>query len=111
MPETLLQGVKDDADKCRLDLLSPAFLENTADVLTYGAAKYEAHNWTKGINYSRVFGAMMRHLWAWWRGVKFDPESGLPHLAHAACCLMFLMHYDHYRDRYAEEFDDRWVNP
>jgi hypothetical protein len=42
----------------------------------------------------RPFSAAMRHLWAWWKGEQADPETGLPHLAHAACCLMFLMAYE-----------------
>jgi hypothetical protein len=39
------------------------------------------------------FAALLRHLFAWWRGEELDPESGLSHLAHAGCCLMFLMEY------------------
>lgn len=101
----LEEGIKHDEDKVRMDLLSPLFLLNTADVLTYGAKKYEAHNWLKGINYSRVFAAMQRHLWAWWNGEENDPETGLSHLSHASCCLMFLLHYQA-SERFPE-FDDR----
>jgi hypothetical protein len=46
------------------------------------------------MSWGRVFGAMMRHSWAWWRGERTDPESGLPHLHHAACCIAFLMAYE-----------------
>lgn len=101
----LTEGTKNDEDKIRMDLWSAYALEETAKVLTKGAEKYEAHNWAKGIKYSRVFGALLRHLWAWWRGEKFDSEWGLPHLAHAMCCLMFLLHYD--TTRSFDEFDDR----
>jgi hypothetical protein len=31
---------------------------------------------------------------AWYSGERLDPESGLPHLYHAACCLMFLARYE-----------------
>ena len=42
----------------------------------------------------RVFGALMRHLWAWWAGETKDPETGISHLYHASCCLMFLAAYE-----------------
>lgn len=86
-------GVKYDGGKPRLDLVSHHFLNGIGAVLGYGAAKYAARNWEKGIEFGRVFAALMRHLWAWWGGEEFDPESGLHHLDHAACCLMFLRHF------------------
>jgi len=85
--------VKDDNAKTRYDLLPPEFLEETARVLTFGAQKYSAHNWAQGASWSRYFSAMMRHMWAWWRGEDNDPETGFSHLAHAACCLSFLIAY------------------
>jgi hypothetical protein len=100
----LLEGRKDDEDKIRMDLLSPVFLEGTAMVLTFGAKKYDAYNWAKGIAYSRVFAALQRHLWAFWRGEDLDEETGMPHLWHASCCLMFLTHYEGTNLR---GFDDR----
>ena len=51
-------------------------------------------NWEKGMSWGRVFGAMMRHMWAWWGGQKADDETGYSHLHHAACCLMFLIAYE-----------------
>lgn len=86
-------GRKDDQAKSRYDLISPLALEQLARVLTYGAAKYNDRNWEKGIAYSRVFAAIMRHLWAWMRGEDTDPESKLPHLAHAMCGCHFLLHF------------------
>ena len=85
--------VKDDNTKTRYDLLPPELLEETAKVLTFGAQKYSAHNWAQGASWSRYFSAMMRHMWAWWRGEDNDPETGFSHLAHAACCLSFLIAY------------------
>lgn len=99
-------GTKDDEGKLPLDLLSPHALEETAKVLAFGADKYGAYNWTKGIKYSRVFAALMRHLWSFWRGKRVDPETGLHHLAHAMCCLMFLLHYNLLDDLY-NYYDDR----
>jgi hypothetical protein len=88
------EGVKFDGDKLRYDLLPPELLEETARVLTYGAVKYSARNWEKGMAWHRPFGALMRHMWAWWGGQDNDPETGYSHLAHAACCIAFLLTYE-----------------
>jgi hypothetical protein len=84
-------GSKFDAGKSRLDLLPPEPLTEIGDVLGYGADKYGERNWERGMSWGRCFGALLRHLFAWWRGEEFDPETGFSHLAHAGCCLMFLM--------------------
>lgn len=88
------EAKKYDNGKVRLDLLAPEFLEGTARVLAFGAEKYGERNWEKGMKWGRPYAALGRHLWAWWRGEPFDDESGLPHLWHAACCLMFLIAYE-----------------
>lgn len=83
-------GRKDDTDKLRWDLL-PESLEDVVKVLTFGAKKYSPDGWKQVPEAQpRYFAATMRHLWAWRRGEDLDPESGLPHLAHAACCVLFL---------------------
>jgi hypothetical protein len=87
-------GCKDDQDKTRWDLLPPDALEEIAKVLTFGANKYNDRNWEKGMKWHRPFGALMRHMWAWWRGAGPDEETGLSHLAHAGCCLLFLLSYE-----------------
>ena len=84
---------KADAGKPRLDLISPEMMTSLGDVLSHGANKYGAGNWEAGAEYSRYFAAAQRHLWAWQAGEDNDPESGLPHLSHAVCCLMFLLTY------------------
>jgi hypothetical protein len=101
------EGTKFDEGKLPLDLWSPYAIEETARVLAFGAIKYEPHNWAKGISYRRVFGALLRHLWAFWRGEEYDDEWGLHHLAHAMCCLMFLLHYEVGPKDYTQ-FDDRY---
>jgi hypothetical protein len=88
-----MRGRKYDKGKVRYELLPPAFIEAVAKVLTYGAAKYDDDNWLK-IDKERYYGALMRHIIAWRKGENLDRESGLPHLAHAACNLLFLMHYN-----------------
>jgi hypothetical protein len=106
MARDLAEGVKYDDGKLPFDLWSPDALEKTAEVLGYGANKYVPYNWAKGLKYSRVFSALLRHLWAFWRGEDNDSETGFHHLAHAMCCLMFLLHYES-RNGY-KEFDDRY---
>lgn len=88
------EGRKDDGGKAPYHLLAPELLEATAQVLKFGAEKYSERNWEKGMNWSRPFSAMMRHMWAWWRGEHADPETGMSHLWHAACCVMFLIAYE-----------------
>ncbi len=88
------EAIKHDSAKTRLELLPPEFLDATAVVLAFGAQKYGERNWEQGMKWSRVFGAMMRHMWAWWRGEKVDPETGYSHLWHAACNVAFLIAYE-----------------
>lgn len=87
------EGRKDDQDKIPLALLSSTALLQIGAVLQHGAAKYSANNWKSGIAYSRVLSACLRHLLAWNGGEDLDPESGLSHLAHAGCCIMFLLEF------------------
>jgi hypothetical protein len=87
------QGQKKDAGKLPLELLPTRPLEAVAAVLAFGAQKYRPNGWRAGIAYSRVYAAVLRHLWAWWRGEDSDSETGLPHLAHAACEIFFLLDY------------------
>jgi hypothetical protein len=87
-------AVKFDEGKPAYHLLPPELLEETARVLEYGAKKYAPRNWEAGMHWSRPFGALMRHMWAWWRGEATDPETGFSHLAHAACCIAFLLAYE-----------------
>lgn len=86
-----LAGRKNDDGKVRLDLLPTEALEEIAKVLTFGAKKYAAHNWRKGFVWSRTVAAMLRHLYAWMRGEDKDPESGLSHMAHVGCNVLFLL--------------------
>lgn len=99
------EGKKLDDDKLPMHLLSPAFLKEIAKVSRFGAKKYEDRNWEKGIKFSRVYAAAMRHLLAFWDGEDIDMESCLTHLAHASTCLMYLVHYSKYK-KYSR-FDDR----
>lgn len=95
------QGYKADNGKLRYDLLSPQSLEGLVKVLTFGAQKYADRNWEKGINYSRVFGALLRHAFSWLRGERVDPETGFNHMHHVQACAHFLAHYEECMQEYA----------
>jgi Domain of unknown function (DUF5664) len=99
-----LTAEKYDLEKPRMDLLDANFLEGVASVLTFGAKKYATNNWREGIAVSRLIAATYRHLGAINRGEDLDPESGLPHVYHASCCLMFLSNMIATRP----DLDDRW---
>jgi hypothetical protein len=86
-------GVKYDNNKPPMSLLPPEALEEIAKVLDFGAKKYGTYNWRNGMEWTRVSSACLRHIFAWIRGEDLDPESGLHHLAHAGCCIMFLLTY------------------
>ncbi len=88
------EGHKDDSDKIRYDLIPPELLDGVAEILTFGAKKYDDRNWEKGMDWHRPFRALMNHMWAWWRGQDNDPETGKSHLWHAACNIAFLMAYE-----------------
>lgn len=100
----LTEGTKFDGGKPTTSLLPSKPLLEIAKVLDFGAAKYEPHNWKKGIKYSRVLSAAQRHLLAWNDGEQLDPDSKLTHLAHAACNILFLLEYELSG---MTEFDDR----
>lgn len=92
---TVTVGRKDDAAKPRWSLIPWAQLAQVVEVLEHGARKYGDFNWRRvPLASDRYFDAAMRHLVAWRHGERLDPESGLPHLAHAICCLLFMMWFD-----------------
>lgn len=88
-------GRKDDQGKNRLDLVEPEFIEGIGNTLTFGAEKYKENSWQNIEDAeNRYYAAAMRHLLAWRKGEKVDSESGLSHLEHVACNIMFLQHFE-----------------
>ncbi|WP_430009865.1 dATP/dGTP diphosphohydrolase domain-containing protein [Methylophaga lonarensis] len=88
-------GQKDDAGKLRFDLMPVDAERMVVQVLTFGAAKYGAENWREVADTDRrYYAACRRHLEAWRAGELLDAESGQHHLAHAICCLLFLLQLD-----------------
>lgn len=85
-----MSGTKHDAGKAPIGLIPYESLIGTAEVLAFGAKKYAAHNWRGGFEWQRLIDAALRHLLAFNAGQDTDPESGLSHADHAACCIAFL---------------------
>lgn len=91
-----LEAKKFDAGKLRWALLPWDAVGEVVKVLMYGAKKYGPWNWCShgGMDWTRLSDASIRHVIAWQQGQDNDEdESGLPHLAHAACGLLFLLAY------------------
>lgn len=88
-------GLKHDSGKPRPSLLirgMPRALMRVAEVLTFGAAKYEAHSWRNVENgEERYDDAKLRHMFKDAMGEEVDDESNIDHLAHECCNLLFLL--------------------
>lgn len=98
-------GKKFDNGKLRYDLIPPEALEALAAICTMGADKYDEHNWEKGMSWSRIIGALLRHLYEWIKGNEIDDESGKSHLWHVLWNAAALVTYEQRK----VGTDDRWV--
>jgi len=88
-------GVKYDNGKPQWSLLPFRALTQVVEVLTYGAKKYAPDNWKKVPDARRRYiDAGFRHFTAYATGETHDPETGKHHLAHAICCLLYLVAFD-----------------
>lgn len=83
----------DDSHKPPMAMLPGEPLRQVAAVMAMGAKKYGTHNWRKGSAWSRYISSTLRHIFAWLSGETNDPESGINHLAHAACNLLFVIEW------------------
>lgn len=90
----MASATKHDDSKQPWDLVPYDALDEVVSVLKEGAKKYAPRNWEKGMNWSRCFAACIRHLWKWFHGEDKDPEWGFSHLAHACCCILFMLAYE-----------------
>jgi hypothetical protein len=98
------RGQKDDGGKLAWHLLSLDAVHEFVRVLQFGAYEkprpdgsrgYGANNWelVDGAR-KRYYDAALRHLTEWYGGRERDPESGRHTLAHAMCCVAFLLALD-----------------
>lgn len=86
-------GKRYDSGKPRVELLPSSAIEAMANVFTQGAEKYGDRNWERGMDWSRTYASMMRHMLAIGNGQFYDQESGQLHLAHIMANAAFLIYY------------------
>lgn len=91
------QFIKDDHAKRDFTMLEYGFIDGVSKVLEHGEQKYDRLNWkqaSKADGLFRYTKALMRHVLAFaLKHEWLDPSSGLPHIYHAACCIMFIGFY------------------
>lgn len=82
--------------KDRWDLLPIDPIRQVVKVLTLGAKKYTDNGWQEVVSKTpdEYYAAALRHLTAWREGDRYDKESGLHHLSHCICCIIFLLWND-----------------
>jgi hypothetical protein len=90
----------------RHSLLAPS-LRELAEHYGRGSLKYDDHNWRKGMEWSLLFDAMMRHAWEFWHGEDRDEETGSKHIIATAWHALSLATY---MDE-CPELDDRPMAP
>lgn len=95
-----------DTGKPQLSLIDPLFIREVGRALTIPtvSGKYPPNNWRDGIEISRLLNSTLRHVNDFNDGVDNDVETGVSHLAHAACNLMFALRM--MKDR--PDLDDRY---
>jgi hypothetical protein len=102
-------AIRYDSGKADWSLMPWEAVEEINKVLEFGAKKYAKHNWQQGegFSYTRVLNSLLRHVFSYMRGEDLDPESGLSHMAHAGCNVLFILYYIKNKSRYKN--DDRYV--
>lgn len=97
------KAIRYNQGKPRWSLVKQSALLPMVEVLEFGAAKYSANNWQKGLPIQEVCESLKRHLDAYMEGEDNDPESGLSHIGHIQCNAMFIA----WMVKNKPEFDNR----
>lgn len=101
-------GERKNEGKLKWALVSFKALEPMVRVLMFGAAKYDNHNWKKGLKWTEIQESMQRHMTAFFEeGQDTDKESKLYHVGHILCNAMFLS----YMFLFRKDLDDRYKDP
>ena len=97
------QGDRFNEGKPKWSLVPQSSLIPMVQVLEFGAKKYGAYNWVKGLSIRETCESLKRHLDAFMEGEDIDSDSGLSHIGHIQCNAMFLSYMLEYRP----DLDDR----
>ena len=98
-------ATRENEGKPRWGLVPQSALLPMVRVLEYGAQKYEAWNFTKGLSITEICESLKRHLDAFMEGQDPDTESGLHHVGHIQANALFLSWMLQHRP----EMDDRFI--
>lgn len=98
-----MEGTRYNQGKLKWSLVDFESLEPLVQVLMFGAKKYAPGNWKKGLKINEIMESSLRHTFAYLNGEDKDPESGLPHLGHIMCNIMFAT----WMQKHRPEMDDR----
>jgi hypothetical protein len=88
-------------------LMLPYMVQHASEIMIFGAKKYAPYNWEKGILFTRIASAGLRHALEY--GAD-DPDSGMPHEWHLDCNVLFAATFEARGELY-REFDDRPEGP
>lgn len=103
----MIKGDRYNEEKLKWSLLPYEALKPVIEVLMYGAKKYSAWNWRKGLSWTETSESLLRHVYSFLNNEDYDDESKLSHVGHIATnaiflCYMFLFRKD-LDDRYKEK--------
>jgi hypothetical protein len=107
---TSLTGGSKGTKAAQFSLVPPYPLTLLAKLYNFGVAKYAAHNWRNGYDWSKSYDAAMRHMTQFWEGEDIDEETGTPHVIcavfHMFALAQFMKDFPEYDDRFkvAEKF-------
>lgn len=104
------QALRYNEGKVPYSYLPLDLLEDTARVLEMGAKKYARDNYRKGMPMTEVMDSLMRHYTAFATGEDNDQESGLSHIGHMICNLLFMQNIMNAEDL-KDKYDDRYIVP
>jgi len=85
------KAIKLDDGKLQYSSIPILALEEVCKSFTYGAKKYGQFNYSKGIEFTRLLDASIRHTIAVLKSEDIDNESGNYHLSHAIASLMMAL--------------------
>lgn len=86
-------GLRYNEGKLPWHLVDFRALKSMVEVLKYGKAKYDEDQWKKGLSLKEIRDSFIRHMIEWNAGNEVDEESGLSHIGHMMCNLLFYEYF------------------